>query len=111
MATPVFNVFISVDASNYTEKSQKSMQGKWKAPYKKVAAVGDDFFCRTCGVRVTPLWRTGPNGRLCNTCGLRYAKQLKKETLETVEHDKERIRYLMSIERIMQNTQPAASGL
>ncbi|THU55751.1 hypothetical protein C4D60_Mb11t09860 [Musa balbisiana] len=31
-------------------------------------------FCRHCGTRETPQWRSGPNGssELCNACGIRY---------------------------------------
>jgi PAS domain S-box-containing protein len=35
--------------------------------------------CANCHTRVTPEWRRGPSGNrdLCNSCGLRYAKQVK----------------------------------
>jgi PAS domain S-box-containing protein len=34
--------------------------------------------CANCHTRVTPEWRRGPSGRrdLCNSCGLRWAKQV-----------------------------------
>lgn len=34
--------------------------------------------CANCHTRVTPEWRRGPSGNrdLCNSCGLRYAKQV-----------------------------------
>ena len=36
--------------------------------------------CANCHTRVTPEWRRGPSGRrdLCNSCGLRWAKQVRK---------------------------------
>jgi hypothetical protein len=34
--------------------------------------------CANCHTRVTPEWRRGPSGNrdLCNSCGLRWAKQV-----------------------------------
>lgn len=36
--------------------------------------------CANCHTRVTPEWRRGPSGHrdLCNSCGLRYAKQVSR---------------------------------
>ena len=36
--------------------------------------------CANCHTRVTPEWRRGPSGRrdLCNSCGLRWAKQVNQ---------------------------------
>lgn len=36
--------------------------------------------CRQCGVTETPEWRRGPDGShtLCNACGLRFSKQMRK---------------------------------
>ena len=36
--------------------------------------------CANCHTRVTPEWRRGPSGQrdLCNSCGLRWAKQVSK---------------------------------
>lgn len=38
--------------------------------------------CANCHTRVTPEWRRGPSGRrdLCNSCGLRWAKQVNNES-------------------------------
>ncbi|KAI5675200.1 hypothetical protein M9H77_06150 [Catharanthus roseus] len=37
--------------------------------------------CDECGTGETPMWRKGPKGpqTLCNACGLRYIRFLKKE--------------------------------
>ncbi|EIE20993.1 hypothetical protein COCSUDRAFT_48229 [Coccomyxa subellipsoidea C-169] len=37
--------------------------------------------CTQCGTQVTPVWRAGPYGpkTLCNACGVRYMKQVKKK--------------------------------
>lgn len=37
--------------------------------------------CANCHTRVTPEWRRGPSGNrdLCNSCGLRWAKQVSQE--------------------------------
>ena len=38
--------------------------------------------CTDCGTTESPEWRKGPTGpkTLCNACGLRYAKRIKKES-------------------------------
>lgn len=40
--------------------------------------------CANCHTRVTPEWRRGPSGQrdLCNSCGLRYAKQVSRGNSE-----------------------------
>lgn len=42
--------------------------------------------CANCHTRVTPEWRRGPSGRrdLCNSCGLRWAKQVEEQNLHRV---------------------------
>ncbi|GAA0140346.1 hypothetical protein LIER_01711 [Lithospermum erythrorhizon] len=37
--------------------------------------------CNACQTTTTPMWRRGPNGphTLCNACGLRHARTVKKE--------------------------------
>jgi len=42
-----------------------------------------DLICYHCLTRVTPEWRRGPSGShtLCNACGLKYAKILKRQTV------------------------------
>lgn len=44
--------------------------------YKKIAKMGEDFWCRQCGAKKTPQWREGPDGprSLCNACGLKFRK-------------------------------------
>eukprot|EP01089_Gocevia_fonbrunei_P011625 TRINITY_DN251_c0_g1_i4.p1 TRINITY_DN251_c0_g1~~TRINITY_DN251_c0_g1_i4.p1 ORF type:complete len:146 (-),score=16.35 TRINITY_DN251_c0_g1_i4:33-470(-) len=39
-----------------------------------------NLICDHCETRVTPEWRRGPTGKhsLCNACGLKYAKILKR---------------------------------
>lgn len=38
--------------------------------------------CAMCTTRNTPEWRRGPSGNrdLCNSCGLRWAKQLRSQS-------------------------------
>lgn len=40
--------------------------------------------CANCHTRTTPEWRRGPSGQrdLCNSCGLRYAKQVSRSNSE-----------------------------
>ena len=44
--------------------------------------------CANCHTRVTPEWRRGPSGQrdLCNSCGLRWAKQVSKSGSEQNTH-------------------------
>lgn len=44
-----------------------------------------DYVCTDCGRVDSPEWRKGPLGpkTLCNACGLRWAKKLKRETTDT----------------------------
>ena len=41
--------------------------------------------CANCHTRVTPEWRRGPSGNrdLCNSCGLRWAKEVNPDTVST----------------------------
>ena len=50
--------------------------------------------CTHCGATSTPLWRKGPNGPLCNACGVRFAlrqKLLKEGRYSTSGGDTEKI--------------------
>ena len=44
------------------------------------AALEGQHVCVTCGRTDSPEWRKGPKGpkTLCNACGLRWAKQVRK---------------------------------
>jgi len=41
---------------------------------------GEQYICNTCGRTDSPEWRKGPHGpkTLCNACGLRWAKKVRK---------------------------------
>jgi PAS domain S-box-containing protein len=41
--------------------------------------------CANCHVKTTPEWRRGPSGKrdLCNSCGLRWAKQVSQESSDS----------------------------
>ncbi|KAK9464741.1 hypothetical protein V1512DRAFT_267580 [Lipomyces arxii] len=49
----------------------------------KKSKLGDDkeYVCKECGTLDSPEWRKGPEGpkTLCNACGLRWSKSLKKK--------------------------------
>ncbi|KAH9030619.1 hypothetical protein EDB85DRAFT_1866328 [Lactarius pseudohatsudake] len=47
---------------------------------KKSFGGGDPYICNTCGRTDSPEWRKGPRGpkTLCNACGLRWAKKVRK---------------------------------
>lgn len=44
--------------------------------------------CANCHTRVTPEWRRGPSGQrdLCNSCGLRWAKQVNRSGSDSGAH-------------------------
>lgn len=48
--------------------------------------------CANCHTRVTPEWRRGPSGHrdLCNSCGLRYAKQIKNGRISARHSSREK---------------------
>ncbi|CAG7998087.1 unnamed protein product [Penicillium nalgiovense] len=46
---------------------------------RKHGAMAVEKFCAMCNTKNTPEWRRGPSGNrdLCNSCGLRWAKQIR----------------------------------
>eukprot|EP01089_Gocevia_fonbrunei_P003055 TRINITY_DN12914_c0_g1_i1.p1 TRINITY_DN12914_c0_g1~~TRINITY_DN12914_c0_g1_i1.p1 ORF type:complete len:200 (+),score=17.32 TRINITY_DN12914_c0_g1_i1:157-756(+) len=58
-----------------TEKNVPPKSKRGRKPLDK-----QDLICFHCETRVTPEWRRGPSGKhtLCNACGLKYAKILKR---------------------------------
>ncbi len=67
--------------------------------------------CANCHTRVTPEWRRGPSGNrdLCNSCGLRWAKQVGSyaKSENTTETDRLSIR---TVEYRLANTPTKASS-
>lgn len=61
------------------EDLQALMSRKKKRKKRKGMNMEKD--CANCHTRVTPEWRRGPSGQrdLCNSCGLRWAKQVSFE--------------------------------
>ena len=59
------------------EELQTLMSQKKKRKRRKGAG-SQEKDCANCHTRVTPEWRRGPSGNrdLCNSCGLRWAKQV-----------------------------------
>ncbi|KAJ8102699.1 hypothetical protein POJ06DRAFT_54036 [Lipomyces tetrasporus] len=58
--------------------------GNADKPTKKPKVSDDkEYVCTECGTLDSPEWRKGPQGpkTLCNACGLRWSKSLKKKTL------------------------------
>jgi PAS domain S-box-containing protein len=65
------------------EELQSLMQNKKKRKRRKgVGGLQRD--CANCHTRSTPEWRRGPSGNrdLCNSCGLRWAKQVSLDSSE-----------------------------
>lgn len=69
---------------------------KRKVSKMKVSTNG----CAECGTMESPEWRGGPKGQssLCNACGLRYSKSLKKERLDNAVYSQNKmaLSYLMN---------------
>ncbi|KAL4973226.1 PAS domain-containing protein [Aspergillus desertorum] len=61
-----------------TEEVQRLHTRRRKRKRRQSAAVLEKS-CAMCGTRTTPEWRRGPSGNrdLCNSCGLRWAKQVR----------------------------------
>ncbi|KAL4924675.1 GATA transcription factor LreA [Aspergillus undulatus] len=60
------------------EEAQRLLVRRKKRKRKQSAAVVEKS-CAMCQTRTTPEWRRGPSGNrdLCNSCGLRWAKQVR----------------------------------
>ncbi|KAL4882356.1 PAS domain-containing protein [Aspergillus karnatakaensis] len=58
---------------------------------RKQSAIMVEKSCSMCQTRTTPEWRRGPSGNrdLCNSCGLRWAKQVKNAALAGKEREME----------------------
>lgn len=65
------------------EDLQALMSRKKKRKKRKGMNMEKD--CANCHTRVTPEWRRGPSGQrdLCNSCGLRWAKQVSRTMVAT----------------------------
>ncbi|KII89075.1 hypothetical protein PLICRDRAFT_40714 [Plicaturopsis crispa FD-325 SS-3] len=70
--------FDSVAASPHPPEDDTE-DGSKKKKLKKTH-VSEQYVCVTCGRTDSPEWRKGPQGpkTLCNACGLRWAKQMRK---------------------------------
>ncbi|KAF9482824.1 GATA-domain-containing protein [Pholiota conissans] len=66
----------SLYAHNIEEQSD---EGSKKKKLKRTQNV-EQYVCKICGRTDSPEWRKGPDGpkTLCNACGLRWAKQMRK---------------------------------
>lgn len=60
--------------------------------------------CANCHVKTTPEWRLGPSGKrdLCNSCGLRWLKQVSQEIYDTIRLS--RTERLILVKRILRQT-------
>ncbi|KAL2862946.1 GATA transcription factor LreA [Aspergillus lucknowensis] len=60
------------------EEVQRLVARRRKRKRKQTAVLGEKS-CAMCSTKTTPEWRRGPSGNrdLCNSCGLRWAKQVK----------------------------------
>ncbi|KAK9365842.1 hypothetical protein V1509DRAFT_631971 [Lipomyces kononenkoae] len=68
-----------------TSRSKASVSNNADKPAAKKPKTSDDkeYVCTECGTLDSPEWRKGPQGpkTLCNACGLRWSKSLRKKTL------------------------------
>lgn len=67
------------------EEVQSLLAAKKKRKRRKGAGQAQKD-CANCHTRTTPEWRRGPSGNrdLCNSCGLRWAKQVRSETVASL---------------------------
>ncbi|GAA5889725.1 hypothetical protein JCM6882_004301 [Rhodosporidiobolus microsporus] len=65
---------------NSTAYSERSRKGSAASDTGSKASSATGRVCQNCGRDSSPEWRAGPNGKktLCNSCGLRWAKNLKQ---------------------------------
>jgi len=65
--------------SNVSRNLEEPNEGSKKKKLKKTQGA-EHYVCITCGRTDSPEWRKGPLGpkTLCNACGLRWAKQMRK---------------------------------
>lgn len=63
----------------------QSLQSAKKKRKRRKGAGQSQKECVNCHTRVTPEWRRGPSGNrdVCNSCGLRWAKQVSHEMLSS----------------------------
>jgi pre-rRNA-processing protein SRD1 len=66
------------------EELQRLISRKKKRK-RKQSAISVEKACSMCSTKNTPEWRRGPSGNrdLCNSCGLRWAKQVRSQTQTT----------------------------
>lgn len=77
----------SFDSSTTTTAGDEDVDdGQKKKKLKKMHPT-EQYVCVTCGRTDSPEWRKGPLGpkTLCNACGLRWAKQMRKPTDEPLD--------------------------
>ncbi|KJA27144.1 hypothetical protein HYPSUDRAFT_198430 [Hypholoma sublateritium FD-334 SS-4] len=69
----------SLYTSNPPNLEEHGEEGSKKKKLKR-AQNAEQYVCVTCGRTDSPEWRKGPLGpkTLCNACGLRWAKQMRK---------------------------------
>jgi len=74
-----FDGSISAPYESVSSEQEGSEDGQRNKKLKK-SNCADQHVCVTCGRTNSPEWRKGPSGpkTLCNACGLRWAKQMRK---------------------------------
>ncbi|KAJ5162412.1 White collar 1 protein [Penicillium capsulatum] len=61
------------------------LMSRRKKRKRKQSAISAEKSCAMCSTKNTPEWRRGPSGNrdLCNSCGLRWAKQVRSQAQAT----------------------------
>ncbi|KAL6047126.1 Acidic leucine-rich nuclear phosphoprotein 32 protein (ANP32/acidic nuclear phosphoprotein) [Balamuthia mandrillaris] len=72
-----FKYHMTLSPQSQQHLQEQTFSGSFRGRGKTVP---EGRSCAACATKNTPEWRTGPNGKgtLCNACGLRYRKKMKK---------------------------------
>jgi len=81
--TEIIQTHTSLDFPSYSTETGVLLSSREKRKRRKGAG-HTQHECANCLTRFTPEWRPGPSGQrdLCNSCGLRWAKQMARSDSE-----------------------------
>ena len=83
-------LFPFLQLPSYTEATYKRPPQKRQRTKRTPSIRSENNACARCNTLSTPQWRRGPdtNTSLCNACGLRYLKEMRKKGIKGRNHQK-----------------------